>query len=112
MLSKDIQEEVRPTGQKGGIKEDELEANFEARGKTAKDEVDKVDETKLLELLAKEVLRIGFPAVPTTQEPMATVPKLDLKVINLLKELIFAAWRASEPIYGSSTGAQSNKSST
>jgi len=54
---------------------------------------------------------MGFPTVPTTWEPMATVPKLDLKVINLLKELIFTAWRASEPIYNSSTGAQSNKSS-
>ena len=39
-----------------------------ARGKTAKDKLDKVDKvnkTKLPELLAKEVLRIGFPAVPT-----------------------------------------------
>jgi hypothetical protein len=44
----------------------------------------------LPELSAKEVLKIGFPAIPTIWEPMATVPKLDLKVINLLKELIFA----------------------
>ena len=42
---------------------------------------------------------------------MATIPKLDLKVINLLKELIFAAWRASKPIYSFSAGAQSNNSS-
>ena len=105
MLSKDIQEEARPTGQKEGIKEDELEAVFEARGETAEDKLDKVDETKLPELSAKEVLRMGFPAVPTTQEPMATVPKLDLKVINLPKELIFAAQRTSKPIYGSSIGA-------
>ena len=111
MLSKDIQEEVRPTSQKEGIKEDELEAVFEARGETAEDEVDEVDKTELPELLAEEVLRMGFPAVPTTWEPMATVPKLDLKVINLLKELIFAARRAGKPIYGSSTGAQSNESS-
>ena len=111
MLSKDIQEEVRPASQKEGIKEDELEAIFKARGKTTKDKVDKVDKTKLLELLAEEVLRIGFPAVPTMWEPIATIPKLDLKVINLLKELIFAAWRTSKPIYSSSTGAQSNKSS-
>ena len=111
MLSKDIQKEVRLTSQKEGIKEDKLEAIFKARGKTAKDKVDKVDKTKLLELLAEEVLRMGFPAVPTTWEPMATVPKLDLKVINLLKELIFTARRAGKPIYGSSTGAQSNKSS-
>ena len=105
MLSKDIQEEVRPTGQKDGIKEDELEAIFKARGKTTKDKVDEVDKTELPELLAKEVLRIGFPTVPTTQEPIATIPKLDFKVINLLKELIFAAQRASKPIYSSSTGA-------
>jgi len=47
------------------IREDELEAVFKAYGKTAKDKADKVDETKLLELLAKEVIRIGLPAVPT-----------------------------------------------
>ena len=29
---------------------------------------------------------------------MAAVPKLDLKVINLLDKLLFAAWRASKPI--------------
>ena len=111
MLSKDIHEEVRPTGQKEGIKEDELEAVFEARGKTTKDKLNKIDKTELPELSAKEVSRMGFPAVPTTQEPMATVPKLDLKVINLPKELIFAAQHASEPIYSFSTGAQSNNSS-
>jgi len=72
------------------------------------DKVDKVDKTELLELSAKEVLRIGFSTVPTTWEPIATIPKLDLKVINLLKELIFAARRAGKLIYGSSTGAQSN----
>jgi hypothetical protein len=44
---------------------DELGAVFKAYGKTAKDKVDKVDETKLLELLAKEVIRMGLPAVPT-----------------------------------------------
>jgi len=47
------------------IREDELEAVFKARGETAKDEADKVDKTKLLELLAKEVIRIGLPTVPT-----------------------------------------------
>ena len=31
---------------------------------------------------------------------MAAVPKLDLKVINLPDKLIFAAWRAGEPISG------------
>ena len=46
--------------------EDELGAVFEARGETAKDEADKVDKTKLPELLAKEVIRIGLPTVPTS----------------------------------------------
>ena len=36
--------------------EDELGAVFEAYGKTAKDKADKVDETKLPELLAEEVI--------------------------------------------------------
>ena len=44
---------------------DEVGAIFKARGKTAEDKVDKVDETKLLELLAKEVVRIGLLAIPT-----------------------------------------------
>ena len=61
--------------------EDELGAVFKARGETTKDKADKVDKTRLLELLAKEVIRIGLP----------TVRKLDLKVINLLDKLIFAA---------------------
>ena len=68
MLSKDIYKEVRPTGQKEAIKEDELEAIFKARGKTADDKVNKVDEvdkTKLPELLAEEVSKMGFPAVAT-----------------------------------------------
>ena len=47
------------------IKEDELGAVFKAYGKTAKDKADKVDKTKLPELLAKEVIIIGLPAVPT-----------------------------------------------
>ena len=38
---------------------------------------------------------------------MAAVPKLDLKVINLPKELIFAAQRAGKPIYGFSAGVKS-----
>jgi len=38
--------------------EDELGAVF-------KDKVDKVDETKLLELSAEKIIRMGFPAVPT-----------------------------------------------
>ena len=44
---------------------DKLGAVFKARGKTAKDKADKVDKTKLPELLAKEVTRMGLPAVPT-----------------------------------------------
>jgi len=73
------------------IKEDELGAVFKARGETAKDKADKVDKTELLELLVKEVIRIGLPAVPTLWEPITAVPELGLKVINLLDKLIFAA---------------------
>ena len=40
-------------------------AIFKAYSKTAEDKVDKVDKTKLLELLAKEVIRIGLPTAPT-----------------------------------------------
>ena len=47
------------------IKEEELGAVFKARGETAKGKVDKVGKTKLLELLAKEVVRIDLPAIPT-----------------------------------------------
>ena len=50
---------------KEDIKEEELGAVFKACGKTAKDKADKVDKTKLLELLVEEVIRIGLPAVPT-----------------------------------------------
>ena len=44
---------------------DELGAIFKAYSKAAKDKVDKVDKTKLLELLAKAIIRIGLLAVPT-----------------------------------------------
>jgi hypothetical protein len=47
------------------IKEDKFRAIFKAYSKIAKDKADKVDKTKLLELLAKEVIRIGLPTVPT-----------------------------------------------
>ena len=70
---------------------DKVGAIFKTYSKTTKDKVDKVDKTKLLELLAKEVIRIGLPTVPTIWEPMAAVSKLDLKVVNLPKELIFDA---------------------
>ena len=46
--------------------EDEVGAIFEARGKAAEDKVDEVDEAKLPELSAEEVVRIGLPTVPTT----------------------------------------------
>ena len=45
--------------------EDELGAIFKANGETTKNKADEVDKTKLLELLAKEVIRIGLPTVPT-----------------------------------------------
>ena len=64
-LSKDIQEEARPSSQVEDI-EDEVKAVFEARGETAKEKVDEVDKTKLPELLAEEVARMGLPTVPTT----------------------------------------------
>jgi hypothetical protein len=47
------------------IKEEELGAVFKARGKTAKGKADEVDKTKLLELLAKEVVKIDLFAVST-----------------------------------------------
>ena len=50
---------------KDNVKEDELGAVFKAYSETAKDKVDKVNKTKLLELLVEEVIRIGLPTVPT-----------------------------------------------
>ena len=50
---------------KEDIKKEKLEAIFKAHGETTKDEADKVNKTKLLELSVKEVIRIGLPAVPT-----------------------------------------------
>ena len=98
MLIKDI-EEVWLSSQIEDI-EDESGAVFEARGETAEDEADEVDETELPELSAEEVIRMGLPAVPSLWEPMAAVPELDLEVINLPDELIFAAQHTSEPISG------------
>ena len=106
MLIKDIKE-VWLSSQIEDIK-DELGAIFKAYGETTKDKADKVDETKLPELLAKEVIRIGLPAIPSLWEPIAAVPKLDLKVINLLDKLIFAARRASKPISGVNVDVKSN----
>jgi len=93
---------------KDNIKEDKLGAVFKARGETTKDKVDEVDETKLLELLVEEVIRIGLPAVPTLWEPITAVPKLGLEVINLPNKLIFAARRASEPISGLNADVKPN----
>jgi len=87
---------------------DELGAVFKARGETTKDKADEVDKTKLLKLLAEEVTKIGLPTVPTLWEPIAAVPKLDLKVINLPDKLIFAARRASKPISSFNAGNKSN----
>jgi hypothetical protein len=44
---------------------DKVGAIFKAYSKTAKDKADKVDKTKLLELLAKKVIRLDLPTVPT-----------------------------------------------
>ena len=68
--------------------------------------MDKVDKTKLLELLAEEVVRMDLPTIPIIWEPMAAVPELDLTVVNLPEELIFAARRAGEPICGFSAGVK------
>ena len=51
---------------------------------------------------------MGLPTIPTLWEPIAAVPKLDLKVINLLDKLIFAAQRASKPISGINADIKSN----
>jgi len=44
---------------------DELGAVFKTYSKTIKDKVNEVDKTELLELLAEEVIRMEFFAVPT-----------------------------------------------
>src|SRR6266567_6700477 len=106
VLIKDIKE-AWPSSQIEDIK-DKSGAIFKACGKTAKDEADKVDKTKLPELSAEEVIRIGLPAVPTSWEPMAAVPELDLKVINLLDDLIFAARHTGKPIGGVNADVKSD----
>jgi len=64
-LSEDI-EEAWPGSQMEDFKEDKFRAIFEACGKTTKDKANKVDKTKLPELSAEEITRIGLPVVPTT----------------------------------------------
>ncbi len=63
-LSEDI-EEAQPGSQMEDFKEDKFGAIFKAHGKTTKDEADEVDETKLLELSAEEVAKMGLFAVFT-----------------------------------------------
>ena len=48
-----------------------------------------MNKTKLPKLLAEEVIRMGLPAAPTLWKPIAAIPKLNFKVINLLNKLIF-----------------------
>ena len=79
VLSEDIK--AWPSSQIADI-EDKLGAVFEAYGKTAKDEADKVDETKLPELLAKEVARMGLPTIPIIQEPMTAFLNQILKSLT------------------------------
>ena len=106
VLIEDIKE-AWPSSQIKDI-EDESGAVFEARGETAEDEADEVDETELPELSAEEVIRMGPPAVPTSWEPMAAVPELDLEVIKLLDELIFATRRTGKPISGVNADVKSD----
>ena len=102
VLIEDIKE-AQLSSQREDIK-DELEAVFKAHGKTAEDEADEVDKTELPELSAEEVIRMGLSTVPTTWEPMAAIPELDLKIVNLPKELIFATQCTSELISGLNAG--------
>ena len=51
---------------------------------------------------------MGPPTVPILWEPIATVPKLDFKVINFLNKLIFAAQCASESINSVNIDIKSN----
>ena len=99
--------EAWPSSQTKDIK-DELGAVFKAHSETAEDKADKVNKTEPPELLAKEVIRIGLPAIPTLQEPMAAIPKLDLEVINLLDDLIFTTQHTSKLI-GSNNFPNQNK---
>ena len=46
--------------------------------------------------------------MPTLQEPIATISKLDLKVINFLDKLIFTTRRTSKPISSVNIDIKSN----
>ena len=63
MPIKDIKE-AWPSSQIEDIK-DESRAIFKACGETAEDKADKVNKTELLELSAKEIIRIGLSAIPS-----------------------------------------------
>jgi len=62
VLIKDIKN-AWPSSQIKNIK-DKLGAVFKAHDKITKDKANKVDKTKLLKLLAKEVIKIGLPFLP------------------------------------------------
>ena len=105
VLSKNIK--AQPNSQIENIK-DKLKAIFKAHSKTAKNKANKVNKTKLPELSAKEVVKMGLPAISTIQEPITTIPKLDFKVINLLNKLIFATQYTNKSINGISIRVKSN----
>ncbi len=63
VLVKDIKD-TWPSSQTKDIK-DKLRAVVKACGKTIKDKADEVDKTKLPELSAEEVIRIGLFTIPT-----------------------------------------------
>ena len=105
VLTKDIKAWL--SSQMEDIK-DKLGAVFKAHSKTTEDEADKVDKTELLELLTKEITRIGLPAVSTIQEPITAVPELDFKVINFLNKLIFTTQCINKPINSISIRVKSN----
>ena len=46
--------------------------------------------------------------MPTLQKPIVAIPKLDLKVINLLDKLIFTTQRASKSISSVNVDVKSN----
>ena len=89
---------------------DELGAIFKARGEAAKNKANKVNKTKLPELSAEVIIRMGLLAIPILWEPMTAIFKLNLKVINLLNKLIFATWRTSKPIGGINIDVKSSLS--
>ena len=45
---------------------DKLRAVFKAYSEITKNKINKVDKTKLLELLSEKIIKIGFFAIPTS----------------------------------------------